>query len=691
VFGPEAKSRVWLVEDGDVLYVDRNGNGDLTEPGDRVAAKETKERSSEFEAGDIHIDGRTHKNLRVASIDLEAPAERNPEAKEDLEKSPRARRCVVWLDVEMAGRTGRGIGGRVEQGALKDFAGFLEFAAEPRQAPVVHFDGPLQIMLFDSHRLTIGRATAMYLALGTPGVGAGSSVYTAYEQLISDGLFPRAEIVFPPRKAGEAAVTERYELKQRCCTVNFHDQISVPDSAGVGMADVTLSFDGVPGVEIASSRRQVKIIEKPRDLELEPVSPRLKAELVHPDRKGILTGLRFSPDGKRIIASNYPDRSLSGVIQVWDAETGRELTKIETIRERPTSPNYFAVSRDWQSVFVPIGGKRDFVNFEKEGKPFRRWEFGGSVQAWDLSTGKLLRTFEREPASSVLSMGLAPDATTFFTYGELPGEVAVHPTRETSIWNVGTGKAVALPAGLSPMEYSPDSKTLAAMRVDDQFNVSEIKLLDVATAKETASIPIAEENIRLGNVLFSPDGKTLVGQVRAQQSGEHWLKFWDPATGREKASVAGDKNDLYLFMDFSPDSRLLAVTNYLRAKTSKLFLFDVDSGTLSKTVALEEGGIAFGFGPVFGPNKQWVAVTTQKLTQQQLASNGGAAEDAPQPHIHLIDAVGGTVTETIVAPQGFATLLRFSPDGKTLASNGDGRVLLWDLTIPPLAAKTDGE
>src|SRR5262249_33364712 len=27
VFGPEAKSRVWLVQDGDVLYVDRNGNG----------------------------------------------------------------------------------------------------------------------------------------------------------------------------------------------------------------------------------------------------------------------------------------------------------------------------------------------------------------------------------------------------------------------------------------------------------------------------------------------------------------------------------------------------------------------------------------------------------------------------------------------------------------------------------------
>jgi hypothetical protein len=34
--GPEAKKRVWLVVDGETLYVDRNGNGDLTEANKRV-------------------------------------------------------------------------------------------------------------------------------------------------------------------------------------------------------------------------------------------------------------------------------------------------------------------------------------------------------------------------------------------------------------------------------------------------------------------------------------------------------------------------------------------------------------------------------------------------------------------------------------------------------------------------------
>src|SRR6266566_9087745 len=56
VFGPEAKARVWLVQDGDTLYVDRNGNGDLTEKGEKVACAKTDDSDSgeySFKAGDL--------------------------------------------------------------------------------------------------------------------------------------------------------------------------------------------------------------------------------------------------------------------------------------------------------------------------------------------------------------------------------------------------------------------------------------------------------------------------------------------------------------------------------------------------------------------------------------------------------------------------------------------------------------
>jgi hypothetical protein len=62
VFGREGKNRVWLVQDGDALYVDRNGNGDLTEPGEKVAAENKPGRDPEedgysFDVGAVTVVG----------------------------------------------------------------------------------------------------------------------------------------------------------------------------------------------------------------------------------------------------------------------------------------------------------------------------------------------------------------------------------------------------------------------------------------------------------------------------------------------------------------------------------------------------------------------------------------------------------------------------------------------------------
>ena len=52
VLGPEAKSRVWLIRDGNVLYVDRNRDGEFTGK-DKLVPKETLERGTVFQTGTI--------------------------------------------------------------------------------------------------------------------------------------------------------------------------------------------------------------------------------------------------------------------------------------------------------------------------------------------------------------------------------------------------------------------------------------------------------------------------------------------------------------------------------------------------------------------------------------------------------------------------------------------------------------
>src|SRR5262249_28937231 len=71
VFGPQATTRVWLVADGDFLYVDRNGNGDLTDPGERVRFSGLREGQGtlagtrEADAGDIFEGKLKHERLTV--------------------------------------------------------------------------------------------------------------------------------------------------------------------------------------------------------------------------------------------------------------------------------------------------------------------------------------------------------------------------------------------------------------------------------------------------------------------------------------------------------------------------------------------------------------------------------------------------------------------------------------------------
>src|SRR5262249_25537794 len=76
VFGPEAKTNVWLVLDGDVLYVDRNGNGDLTEEGEHVKVPAFSSstcpawgRERSIEVGDISVRGLTHTGLVISQME----------------------------------------------------------------------------------------------------------------------------------------------------------------------------------------------------------------------------------------------------------------------------------------------------------------------------------------------------------------------------------------------------------------------------------------------------------------------------------------------------------------------------------------------------------------------------------------------------------------------------------------------
>src|SRR5262249_22450080 len=117
VFGPAAETRVWLVRDGDVLYVDRKGTGDLTDKGNAVKCRR-KKNVSEFRA------------------DVATRADAKP---------TRGRLVVTFSGPSASLRFQ--VQGRYT--ALVDAIpdGPLQFADRPGQAPIIHFNGPFTFAL----------------------------------------------------------------------------------------------------------------------------------------------------------------------------------------------------------------------------------------------------------------------------------------------------------------------------------------------------------------------------------------------------------------------------------------------------------------------------------------------------------------------------------------------------------------
>lgn len=210
VFGKEARTRIWLVLDGAMLYVDCNGNGDLTESGEKIAGKKSTVRGEDaytFAIGELRDGSRRHRNATLTATEMKSPPDRGPHTLE----------IFLRIDVDMPGYRGAGEGGRVLQVAgTSDLNGDLQFSDRSHDAPVLHFGGPWTIALSDRPTFRVNREMELYLVLGTPGRGKGTFVSTAYEGVIPPDVYPRTEIAFPAQRPGDPAVKMVYELKGRC-------------------------------------------------------------------------------------------------------------------------------------------------------------------------------------------------------------------------------------------------------------------------------------------------------------------------------------------------------------------------------------------------------------------------------------------------------------------------------------------
>ena len=148
-----ASSRVY-----DILYFDRNVNGDLTEPGERIRGKPEGKDSLVFTVGSLKdpATGEVHTGIALQTWLNDKDADNNP--------------FTVDIHLKWKGKEA------VYCGLDERPSCHCQFTDRPATAPVyrVGGDAPLCVQRWGWDTLTIGRSQDVRVLLGYRGIGRGS-------------------------------------------------------------------------------------------------------------------------------------------------------------------------------------------------------------------------------------------------------------------------------------------------------------------------------------------------------------------------------------------------------------------------------------------------------------------------------------------------------------------------------------
>lgn len=152
------------------------------------------------------------------------------------------------------------------------------------------------------------------------------------------------------------------------------------------------------------------------------------------------------------------------------------------------------------------------------------------------------------------------------------------------------------------------------------------------------------------SVVFSPNGKTL-----ASASEDKSIRLWNLATGKTIATLRGHTNTVCSVV-FSPDGKILASASC----DGIVRLWDVASGKNTTTMQLP--GTMF-CSVAFGPDGNVLAAGSAGWDEETKSYWG---------EVKLWDVSTGKNTTTFKVQKSGVVSVKFSPDGKTLASGGGG-------------------
>jgi WD40 repeat protein len=316
--------------------------------------------------------------------------------------------------------------------------------------------------------------------------------------------------------------------------------VRADESAGVGVARATASFDAWKEGNVRPSKFALRVVKTPPEKVRRTASPELRATLNTVQQQAVW-GVAFSADGA-ILAAAESDGS---ALHLWDAKTGERRT---TIAAEGGGTYSAAFSPDGKTIYTSHY-QHDRRRVEENGRPVVVNQVTGAIRLWDVTSGQLRTTLQHTPSRGVSRLALSPDGATIAA-SEVWFENGGRDVKEAvSLWDVAASEVRAsLPTDGTGTAFSPDGKLLAT-------GGQQVQLWDMATGQELAALPLPKGRSRpISALAFSPDGGTLAGTD--QQAN---LLIWNVGERRLRAERQyGQGKHRMLAVAFSPDGRTLA-------------------------------------------------------------------------------------------------------------------------------------
>ncbi len=274
--------------------------------------------------------------------------------------------------------------------------------------------------------------------------------------------------------------------------------IKIEENTGI-VRSVAFSPDGKVMASALLNDGTIRILDTNTGELIRTINARTRKE----NKKLLIWGILFSPDGNTIISRHYGQ--MENAIHLWDIDTGKLLHTLSGHTGRISD-----------MAFCP------------ESKIIATGSFDESIRLWDADTGKLLHILSG-PTYFGNSVAFSPDGRIIVSGRGSLG-------RTLRLWDVKTGYLLHSLTNeaihsINSVAYSPDGRTIAS------YDGFVIILWDVKTGKILRKFRERYGVTSVIKVVFSPDSTTIASL------GYNEVNLWNVNPGRHlRTLISGNKN-----------------------------------------------------------------------------------------------------------------------------------------------------